>query len=842
LQNNYIQNKLINILTGGDIEVRLIGTHGIFPFSFSIDRVDIRFKSQQTAKMHSSVIVRNVSILLSKKLTHIRRMTIDEMDIRSNGNGGLNLSDIHDVLPMMCQKIIKRISIEKLTFNNKKAENISFSLDNALQMRALRFRMNNEDYEAQLKIHNSNLILNVTSTKAISDTRPLLKPSESELGAGKFRERSIECMYGILDRHVSLKLRYKSNDILFDGMYTNNSLSGILQLQGSIDQKLSCNLMLNNGVAEAAVYSSDIGLSSHLVFNIAEELLLVKDTRFDNDIKVESFFVRDDHPIPSVNVLLKRGTISIKNLNLFSESVELGKIEVKDVEIAEILGAEILNGGKLNGTGTYQDGTIKLDLKAMDCQFGQVKVPVLDIVAQCRNDNAKIQIRYDFLKKQSFIECQIAANNWIPSKTSGIKLRATGEFRIQDYVTTVKQSASGVLKYDLSANGTVIGPIFSGEIKLKDGVYMNPSTNTYIKNGSISAVIRNNDLVIDKISVTDDGKPRGTISGSGKISLKKNLDTDITLELHDFNVVEINDFYGKVNGRISIKGDLLTSVKISGEVYSDQAKLNVANLVMKTSRSIEIVQGNKGSIKRESVPHQIKAPLDIKFVFKNGMKIQGSGMDSIWEGGASLYGDLFDPKYNAKLTMKKGSIRVSGKDFNLKDGVIWIDSTKFDTFHICITAVKKLDDIKVGAKFTQDENGVKVTVFSKPYASRIDILSYLLFGKRSAEISAGEAFTLFSIMSKLTDGDRLDILDKLKSVLGLDDLEIKKNTDANMGEYSAVSIGKRIGSVKISVDQGAGKDTTKVVLEKKVAKNTKISVDLSGKNSVGAGIAWSRRY
>jgi hypothetical protein len=749
-------------------------------------------------------------------------MTIGEMDVKSNSNNNMNLADITDIFPVICQRIVKKISIEKLTFNDRSVESISYSLDNILNIRGLKFTMNNEDYEAQLKIQNSTMFLNVTSGTTALD---------------------IGLIYGILDKHVSLKVKYKSNEVFFDGIYTGNAVNGLLHLPMIFNQKLSCSLSLDNGIVEASVYSKDTGISSHLIFNIKEESLLVKDTSINSDIKIEPFFIHNNLPIPNIKILPKQGTINIKNLNLFSKEVKLDKIEIKDISITEIPGLEALDGGKLNGTGTYENNTVKLDLKITDCQIGQIKVPVLDVVAQCKKDNSKIQMKYNLLKKQSLIECQISADNWLPSKNSRIKLKAAGELRIQDYVLAGNQSATGRLKYDFCIDGTVINPIFSGGIKLKDGIYMNPSTNTYIKNCTISASIKNNNLVIDKIYATDDGRPSGTIAGSGKISLKQsNLDTDITIDLHNFNIVEINEFYGKVNGRINIKGDLLKSIRITGDMYSDQAKLDISNLVMKTSRSIEIVKVEEPHKPSTIRPHQIKVPIDIKFIFKNGIKIKGAGVDSMWDGGASLHGDIFDPKYEAKITMKKGSIRVSGKEFNLKDGVIWINSTQSDTFHISVTAVKKLDNIKVGARFTQDEKGTNVEFFSKPYASRIDILSYLLFDKRSAEISAGEAFTLFSIMSKITEGDKPDILDKLKSVLGLDAIEIKKNTDANRDEYSAVSIGKRIGSVKISIDQGAGKDTTKVVLEKKIAKNAKISVDLSGKNSMGAGIFWSKRY
>jgi autotransporter translocation and assembly factor TamB len=116
-----------------------------------------------------------------------------------------------------------------------------------------------------------------------------------------------------------------------------------------------------------------------------------------------------------------------------------------------------------------------------------------------------------------------------------------------------------------------------------------------------------------------------------------------------------------------------------------------------------------------------------------------------------------------------------------------------------------------------------------------------LFDKDSSDISTGEGLVLFTVMDKVTGVDSFSIIDKMKTTLGLDTITIKK-ADSNKGEYDAVSIGKKIGKIQVSVEQGAAAGTTGVTVETKVAKNAKMIVDMSGKNSIGAGISWSRRY
>jgi autotransporter translocation and assembly factor TamB len=119
----------------------------------------------------------------------------------------------------------------------------------------------------------------------------------------------------------------------------------------------------------------------------------------------------------------------------------------------------------------------------------------------------------------------------------------------------------------------------------------------------------------------------------------------------------------------------------------------------------------------------------------------------------------------------------------------------------------------------------------------------MLFEKPAADMSSGEAITLLTVMGKLSGRRGFDIMDKVKTVFGLDMIEIKRNSNTETGnQYNSVSIGKSLGKVKVSLDQGAEKDTTKVVLESDIATNTKVNVDMTGKNNFGAGVAWHKRY
>ena len=314
------------------------------------------------------------------------------------------------------------------------------------------------------------------------------------------------------------------------------------------------------------------------------------------------------------------------------------------------------------------------------------------------------------------------------------------------------------------------------------------------------------------------------------------------MDVDSLSVVDIKEFDGKIKGKLSVSGNLAENLKITGDLETTKADVDISNVVKMSSYSIDIVDSVKEKKKKEKRKISWKCPLDIKLLFKPCVKVTGFGINSEWNGGINISGDTSFVKYDGVLKLRKGNINVSGKKMSLKDGKVCFSDKNPDIIFIEVSAIKSLDSTKVGAKFIQDEKGVRVSLFSNTHLQQKDILSYILFEKSVSEISSGEAITLYSISNNLSGRRDFDIIGKIKSVLGLDVLDIKRNQSNEHGEYNTISIGKKIGKMNISVDQGAGEHTTKVVVDTKIAKNTKLTVDLSGNDAIGAGIAWQKRY
>lgn len=816
LQFNFVQKFLLNLVTDEDVVINFKSTTGVFPFNFSV-------KNLKVSNNDFEIFFNKASLKLDKNLNQFKKVEIDESKFISKLNTGLELSDFGTIATFISQKIAKNISIKTLKFADDIIKDAVFNIDETTDIRSINFLTEIGFFSSSFKVDESQIFAN--------------------MGIGD--NLKTQLIYGISNSHLSLNFLYKNKEIILDAIKDENSINGKITIPEN-DAKLSCEIKVKNGIIESDIHYDKFKTSGKFQFNVSDRSLLVNGIMCDNGIFViEPFLMTKDLKIENIDILLKKGKINIKDIDLSDENFSLGKIDITDTYIDQFYNFENAPRGVLSGKGFYKNGIEIFDFKINKFELGTIKIPEMKILGKSSKENFNIKLMFEALKKQNIIETNISAKNWIISKESKIKMDASGDFNLEDYKISGGQIASGKFGYKVNAKGNLFEPIFSGNINLKDGVYLNPESGTYIKNGTIEANIKNNDISITKIYGTDDSRTKGTLNGSGKVILKKDsMKTEISAEFDNFEIVEIDKFDGKLFGKININGDLFKDIKVTGNLYTNNAKFDISNIIMNASRSVELA--NLTPLKQKKIKNYepfIKCPLDIKFEFKPNLKITGYEIDSIWNGGAKIYGDISDPQYEGKITLTSGKIKVSNKKFDLKDGEISVNSKQNSVYNVKLSAEKSLDNIKVGAKFIQTAKGSDVKFYSNPSASKRDILSYILFDKPAYDITTGEGFTLFSIMSKLSGtGGGFDITEKIQTVLGIDTIEIKKNSNKKVGEYDAVSIGKNIGKMKISVDQGTGQDTTKVVVEANVAKNTKISVDLSGKDSVGAGIAWNKRY
>ena len=814
-----VQNNILNFFLEDTATIELIETSGLFPFNFSIRKVNIKSPD-------FSASIDNLHIRTSSNFLEIKKLSATSINIKTlTQTNNISFDDLGISALILNQKFIKNISIKNLDINGFIFQKIAFVSNDDIKINFIKFNTSNGEINSTIKTNDGNFSADIKYIDSNSNNL------------------NLQIDYGLESKHLSIGFfRNNENEAFFDGIYAKGCIKGGLNIK-KLNTVIASSFSLHDSCISSIFYSKLFKVSGSLEYSLPNNSLTVGNVVFDNGTVLKPFILTSDMKIDNIDVLFKKGKINITGINLSEENFSLGTTKIENIDISQFQSDKDKLEGSINGTILYKNKIEDVKLHLKNLSLGNLKFPDINIVGSYSKDLINLKAFYKMLNKNNEINFSVKADNWLINKNSDIKLKANGAFSLTDYIRIKDQVIKGNLKYSISSLGTVGDPIFSGTINFKNGVYMNPSSGTYIKDATILTDIKNNKILVTKLYAIDESNSQGTISGNGNILLTKNgIITDILFNFNNFEIIELKNFEGKLFGKLNLSGTSEQGFKLCGELYTNNAGLDVSNLIEASSHALDLVEKKAETKQKMEQKPDVKCLVDIKFYFKPNLHIKGCGIDSNWGGGATISGDINDLSYEGKVTLIDGIIKVSGKKLALQNGTISISKKNHGVFLVDVSAVKAIDHIKVGARFVQNEKGNDVTFFSNPYVSKNDILSYLLFDKKSSEITAGEGLTIFSIMSKISGGSDFDITEKIKTVFGFDTIEIKKNKTSSGTEYDAMSIGKSIGKLKVSVDQGAGKDTTSVIVEADIMKNTKLNVNLSGTDSVGGGIIWRKRY
>ena len=796
-----VQKKIIQAFAGHSITFDFKNSKGIFPFDFEIN--DIKLSTNDF-----EININNLKILLSAKMFHVKHFRIDKAQVKILQETKLYPSDLKMALSLIVQKIIDFVEINELSIDKEILKNIKLSYD----------PQNNERrFEADSRFGKFLALWNFKDSKINGEI--------------SFNDTKIQAEY---DKSNSY-LMAKYGEITLDGILSDVLFNGEVAIS---NWRPNIEISTKDEFFKIAVNDKSTGLSAKIDYDIDKFVAYVHDVSIPNILTASQFTINKDLKVSDFSVLFKKGKAAFKGIDLSSNKFSLGTCSFSDIDLEQLKDLEVK--GIVNGSGNFKDGKENLKLNFKNLQYGELKIPTLDLSSQHSKNETKISAALDMFKKNQKLDFKIQTNDWLISKDSQLDFKTDGNIDFNDLKVASGQRIRGKLDYNIQIAGTLQSPLLSGKISIKDGVYVNLQSGTYIRDITLDCLLDKNFLNIKKIYARDDSKKGGTIVGSGGIKyINDQLKTDIKLKIENFKAVDqkwLNG--GRLFGNITFKGDLFSKVNVNGDLYSADPEIDVSGIVMLSMRSTDLIAKPKKKTKSQSF-EKLKFPTDIKLEMKPKLKVQGFGLKSIWQGGAKVTGDLMDPNYVATAKLESGKIELTDNAFNLKDGDVLINK---DDMNISVAAEKNIDKILVGARFHQGNGESKVSFYSNPYMSEKDIVSYMLFDKNASEISMGEGMSLFTTMNKLSGRADFDILGRMKTIFGVDTISIKKNKNSSGEEYDSVSLGKKLGKFKVSVDQATGKDGTDVVVEADIAKHTKASVDLSSRDSFGGGILWSRRY
>ena len=407
---------------------------------------------------------------------------------------------------------------------------------------------------------------------------------------------------------------------------------------------------------------------------------------------------------------------------------------------------------------------------------------------------------------------------------------------------------SGRGEIDVKLSGTLEDPAIQGQATIADGRFENFQHGTLFKSLEAELRFSGEEAVLSKLTATDGGSGRVSAKGSVEFEPDKNFPLKLSATLTKATLVRRDDVTANADGDLTLDGTL-QSATLSGKITTDRVEVSIAQSLPPEVVDLQVQMVNfPQSDTADDEQQQAAQPpfnlgLDLTVDMPRRVFVRGKGLDTEWSGSLKVTGTAAQPRVVGRMTLVRGTVDVVGKQFSFDHGEISFDGgAKIDPL-IDIEATSQSNDIAVTVDVTGTATDPKIELTSVPEVPQDEMISQLLFGKSTNELSTFELVQVGAAVAQLTGatGGGVGILDKARNLLGVDVLRLDTTQGSDGDSNPALSIGKYVSDgVYLGVKQGAAQDSSSVTVDVDLTDNIAIESDVTetGDSNIGVRFQW----
>jgi translocation and assembly module TamB len=390
------------------------------------------------------------------------------------------------------------------------------------------------------------------------------------------------------------------------------------------------------------------------------------------------------------------------------------------------------------------------------------------------------------------------------------------------------QELSGPIAIGADVTGRLDAPELRGVIRANDLRYQNTRYGTRIDNLAIQGNFSGTRLELTSLS----GKAgSGTVQGSGYVdlSLANGLPVDLKLALDRAQLARSSDLSASLTGRLQVTNSRQAGGLISGALTLDNARYAVER---QAATEVVELQGvhRKGEPLEQEQPEGEVLPishwkLDMRIRANNQVLVVGMGLNSEWRADLRVNGDLHHPLVVGDINSIRGTFSFAGRRLDLTDGVIHLSGESPPNPTLAITASATVNDVTATVNVAGTAQDPQITFTSNPALPQDEVLSRLLFGASTPQLSPLQAVQLAASLNALRGrGGGLNPLGKLGQAIGVQNLTFTAGAGA---QGAGVGVGKYITNriyVQVTTDiRGFAATQVEVSLSKALSLLSQVS-------------------
>ena len=416
---------------------------------------------------------------------------------------------------------------------------------------------------------------------------------------------------------------------------------------------------------------------------------------------------------------------------------------------------------------------------------------------------------------------------------------------LQGKLTDQGLSAEGTADLDVTVAGTSTSPAVTGAVTLNGARIIDLRRNLTLND--LKGTLRFDGAQAALSELTGRLGGGGTISASGTIGIQpqSGFPADIAVKLNGATYADGTLFTTSASGDLALKGPLMTAPVLSGRIALSKTSITVPEKLPASLSEIDI--------RHKNAPAAVKAQardmrgdetngststigLDLAINASSGIFVRGRGIDAELGGDLTIRGTAADPVVAGAFTMRRGRLTILSRRLDFSSGTITFGGALIPVLNLEATTSASSTTITVDV--TGLANDPTITFSSSPALPQDEIIAQLIFGQSMSKLSALQIAQLADAVSQLAGGRSSSLFEKLRSNLGVDDLDI--STD-DKGQ-AKVSAGKYLNErTYIQLEQG-GSSGGKAVINLDVGKGVKLRGQAGADGSGAAGVFYEREY
>ena len=379
--------------------------------------------------------------------------------------------------------------------------------------------------------------------------------------------------------------------------------------------------------------------------------------------------------------------------------------------------------------------------------------------------------------------------------------------------------------------GSLSKPVYNANANVTGGIYEFGTTGLKLTDIALKASYADKTLSLNGTGNSD---------GNGSVVLDGTLSRDagqLNAKLTRLLVYERDGDTARLSGNLSFFDDDSRRL-VSGKLTVDEARVSLDNLPSSGPKAID-VRWSDGD-EPTNAPSKLRQSLglDIDIDAARRVFVTGRGLDSEWALDLTATGTVSKVNLSGQATMVRGDLDLAGRPFVFDSGKITFDGP-LDTARIAIDADRSVNGFVARVQVSGKPTNPVFELSSTPDLPQDEILSRLLFGRSSIDLSPVEAAQLASSIARLSGRSvGFDPASELQAVLGVDRLSIGSNdagkAELGVGQYLADDVYLQLNA--------AGADGSSVEVEWEPVDQVSVTSETTATGENKLSIRWKKDY